>query len=91
MRLLLLERIDPFDGREEADASAVILDGLHTDGEPRSNVETILLARPDVVLTMHREARGVPTIFLAWREPEDVKACMTLLGEVFAKPHIAAR
>ena len=35
---------------------------------------------------MHREsvgaleARGVKVIFLAWREPEDVKACMTILG-----------
>jgi iron complex transport system substrate-binding protein len=61
------------------------------------NVEAILLARPDVVLTMHREsiapleARGVRVIFLAWREPEDVKACMTILGEVFGKPEVAAR
>ena len=61
------------------------------------NVEAILLARPDVVLTMHREsvgpleARGVKVIFLAWREPEDVKACMTILGEVFDKPEVAAR
>jgi iron complex transport system substrate-binding protein len=61
------------------------------------NVEAILLARPDVVLTMHREsvapleARGVNVIFLAWRAPEDVKACMTLLGEVFGKPEVAAR
>ena len=50
------------------------------------NVEAILLGRPDVVLTMHREsvaplaARGVKVIFLAWREPEDVKACMTTYG-----------
>jgi iron complex transport system substrate-binding protein len=61
------------------------------------NVEAILLARPDVVLTMHREsvapleARGLKVIFLAWRAPEDVKACMTLLGEVFNKQEAAAR
>jgi iron complex transport system substrate-binding protein len=60
------------------------------------NVEAILLARPDVVLTMHRESvellaqRGVPVVFLAWRRPEDVKACMTVLGEVFGKPERAA-
>jgi len=60
------------------------------------NVEAILLARPDVVLTMHREsldalaARGIPTIFLAWREPEDVKTCMDVLGTVFAHPERAA-
>ena len=56
------------------------------------NVEAILLARPDVVLTMHRESiallegRGIPVVFLAWQKPEDVKACMAVLGEVFAKP-----
>jgi iron complex transport system substrate-binding protein len=60
------------------------------------NVEAILLARPDLVLTMHREhvglleSRGIPTVYLAWREPEDVKACMALLGEVFGKPERAA-
>src|SRR5690606_39487691 len=32
LRLLLLERIDQFDGREEANASAVVLDRLHADG-----------------------------------------------------------
>ena len=61
------------------------------------NVEALLQARPDVVLTMHRDsvdrlaALGIPVIYLAWREPEDVKACMTLLGQVFAKPEVAER
>jgi iron complex transport system substrate-binding protein len=61
------------------------------------NLEAILLARPDVVLTMHRasvdllESNNIPTIFLAWREPEDVKACMTLLGDIFRKPAAAER
>jgi iron complex transport system substrate-binding protein len=61
------------------------------------NVEAILLARPDVVLTMHRESvaplerRGIAVVFLAWRAPEDVKACMTLLGEVFGRQEAAAR
>jgi iron complex transport system substrate-binding protein len=61
------------------------------------NLEAILLAAPDVVLTMHRasvdllKGTGIPTIFLSWREPEDVKACMTLLGDVFGKPEVAAR
>lgn len=58
-------------------------------------VEAILKARPDVVLTLHREAvdrlaaLDLRVIYLAWREPEDVKACMTLLGEVFGKPQVA--
>ena len=61
------------------------------------NLEAILAARPDVVLTMHPEsldrlaALGIPTVYLAWREPEDVKACMTLLGQVFGKPEVAQR
>ena len=60
------------------------------------NVEAILLARPDVVLTMHRESiallegRGIPVVFLAWQKPEDVKACMAVLGDVFGKPDRAA-
>ncbi len=60
------------------------------------NVEAILLAKPDVVLTMHRESvgplesRGVPTIFLSWQEPEDVKRCMAVMGEAYGKPDRAA-
>ena len=60
------------------------------------NVEAILLARPDVVLTMHRDSieplasRGIAVVFLAWRKPEDVKTCMAVLGEVFANPARAA-
>ena len=67
----------------------------HTNREPK--LEAILLAKPDVVLTMHRasvdllEQNRIPTVFLAWREPEDVKACMTILGDVFHKPAVAAR
>jgi iron complex transport system substrate-binding protein len=61
------------------------------------NMEAILLAKPDVVLTMHRasvdllEQNSIPTIFLAWREPEDVKACIALLGGIFHKPVVAER
>jgi iron complex transport system substrate-binding protein len=61
--------------------------------EPR--VEAILEARPDVVLTLHRDAvdrlagLGLAVVYLAWREPEDVKACMALMGEVFGKPQRA--
>jgi len=57
--------------------------------------EAILAASPDVVLTLHREAVdrladfGIPVVYLAWREPEDVKACMRLMGEVFSKPQVA--
>ena len=59
------------------------------------NVEAILLAKPDIILTMQRESvdilasRGIPVVFLAWRKPDDVKSCMTVLGKVFAKPERA--
>jgi iron complex transport system substrate-binding protein len=58
-------------------------------------VEAILNARPDVVLTLHREAvdrlaaLGLRVVYLSWREPEDVKACMALMGAVFGKPQVA--
>lgn len=61
------------------------------------NLEALLQAKPDLVLTMHREsldritALGIPVVFLAWREPEDVKACMSLLGDVFGKPEVGQR
>jgi iron complex transport system substrate-binding protein len=61
------------------------------------NVEAILLAKPDVVLTMHREhvdtlaSRGVPVVFLSWQQPEDVKECMTVLGQVYGKAERAVR
>lgn len=61
------------------------------------NLEALLAAKPDVVITMHREsvervaALGIPVVFLAWREAEDVKPCMTVLGQVFGKPEVAQR
>jgi iron complex transport system substrate-binding protein len=61
------------------------------------NVEAIMLAKPDVVLTMHREhvdalaSRGVSVVFLSWQQPEDVKQCMAVLGEVYGKPERAER
>lgn len=57
--------------------------------------EAILAASPDVVLTLHREAvdrlaaLDIPVVYLAWREPDDVKACMRLMGDVFSKPQVA--
>ncbi len=59
------------------------------------NLEALLQGKPDLVLTMQREslerlaALGIPVVYLAWREPEDVKACMRLLGDVFGKPAVA--
>jgi iron complex transport system substrate-binding protein len=58
-------------------------------------VEGLLEARPDIVLTMDRQtidlvARAhTPAVFLAWRQPEDVKTVMRLLGQIYDKAEAA--
>lgn len=55
------------------------------------NIEELLKASPDVVFTMDKgnievmEKAGLPVVFLSWREPEDVKKVMQLLGDIFDK------
>ena len=50
------------------------------------NLEAILLARPDVVLTMHRASvdllkpTGIPAIFLAWRSSPNLNSRSASLG-----------
>ncbi|MGC4085583.1 MAG: ABC transporter substrate-binding protein [Vicinamibacterales bacterium] len=60
------------------------------------DLERLNTAAPDLALTMDREtadilARGssIPTVVLAWRQPDDVESVMRLLGEVFDKPDVA--
>ena len=59
------------------------------------SVESVVSAAPDVVLTMDRRTvdllarTRVPVIFLSWRQPEDVKAVIRLLGELYAKSDVA--
>lgn len=54
-------------------------------------VEGLVEVKPDIVLTMDRQtielvARAhTPAVFLAWRQPEDVKAVMRLLGQIYGK------
>jgi iron complex transport system substrate-binding protein len=61
------------------------------------DIEVLLQADPDLVVTMTRPLVDVmrrhhlPVVFLAWRAPDDVKAAMRLLGEVFDKPAVAER
>ncbi|MCC7371678.1 MAG: ABC transporter substrate-binding protein [Chloroflexi bacterium] len=53
------------------------------------NVEEILKAEPDVVFTMDPprveplEKAGLRVVLLQWRDPEDVKQVMTLMGQIF--------
>lgn len=60
------------------------------DGTP--NVEEIVKANPDVVLTMLKaqaeqlEKSGVKAIVLTWQNDEDVKKVVTLLGDALGVP-----
>ena len=55
------------------------------------NLEELLKSSPDLVLTMDRESieplerNGLAVVYLSWRQPEDVKRLMRLLGEVLNK------
>ncbi len=66
------------------------------DANRAPNVEAVLKAQPDVAITLDRTSvepmatSGVPTLFLAWREPEDVKTVMALLGEILDRKEQAA-
>jgi len=59
------------------------------------SLEALAAAAPDVVLTMDArtvdlaQRAHVAAVFLSWRQPEDVKAVMRLLGELYAKPAAA--
>jgi iron complex transport system substrate-binding protein len=54
-------------------------------------IEGVVQTSPDIVLTMDRstvdlmERVGIPTIFLSWRQPDDVKDVMRLLGKLYQR------
>lgn len=62
-----------------------------------ANLEALLQLAPDAVLTMDRanadsmRLAGIPALYLAWRQPEDVKTVVRLLGQLFNKPEAAER
>lgn len=55
------------------------------------SVESLMTLRPDVVFTMDKptaellERKGVTAVVLAWRDDQDVKAAIALLGKVFER------
>jgi iron complex transport system substrate-binding protein len=59
------------------------------------NVEGVIEAAPDVVLTMDLttvdllKRTHVPTLYLSWQKPDDVKAVMRLLGLLYGKQSAA--
>lgn len=58
-------------------------------------IEGLVETKPDLVLTMDRQTVNLvarahtPAVFLAWRQPEDVKAVMRLLGQIYGKAEAA--
>lgn len=66
------------------------------DANRAPNIEAVLNAKPDLAITLDRTSvdplveNSVPTLFLAWREPEDVKKVVALLGEALDQPEQAA-
>ena len=70
---------------------------LQGSGGGHFDIEALLKARPDVILAMDRlttdslERRGFAVVFLLWRQPEDVKALMRLVGEVLNREDAAAQ
>lgn len=59
------------------------------------NIEGVIEAAPDVVLTMDRTTidllgrSNIPVLYLSWQKPDDVKAVMRLLGELYGKQESA--
>jgi len=70
-------------------------DMQNPDHSPR--LEALLHAQPDVVLTMSRQTAdlvqetGLSAVYLAWRNPQEVKRSVTLLATLLARPDHAAR
>lgn len=59
------------------------------------DIEVLLRLRPDLVLTMDKgmaetlERKGFSVLVLTWRNPEDLKTTMVLLGKVFQRENEA--
>ncbi len=66
------------------------------DAEGNPDLEAILTLAPDVALTFGRdvadllEANGIPTVVLRVQTPDEVKATVALLGEMFGNDTIGA-
>lgn len=61
------------------------------------DMEALIRAAPDVVLTMERAGAqrlrraGIPALYLSWRQPEDAKAAVRLLGELLGRQSATER
>lgn len=60
-------------------------------------IENILAAKPDVIFTMTKntatmlQGRGISVVYLEWRDTDDVKEAVTLVGEVLGQQELATK
>ena len=60
-------------------------------------MEVVLANRPDVCLTMFKEdvdilqGRGLDAVYLSWKNADDAKNCINLLGVILNKQDVAAK
>ena len=65
------------------------------DASREIQMETVLEVNPDLCLVMSKETvtlleeQGLTVVYIEWNELEDVKECVTLLGEVLNKQDVA--
>lgn len=66
------------------------------DASREVQMEKVLQAKPDLCLAMDKAvveqlaAQGLSVLYICWDKPEDVKTCITLLGEALDKQDVAA-
>lgn len=66
------------------------------DASREIQMEKVLQVKPDLCLTMDKAtvdllaAQGLNVLYISWDKPEDVKTCISLLGEALNKQDVAS-
>lgn len=59
-------------------------------------IEEVLKAAPDISFCMTKEtatlleSKGLPVVYVEWKDLDDIPTCINLLGEVLGKPDVAS-
>ncbi|MDR1083271.1 MAG: ABC transporter substrate-binding protein [Deltaproteobacteria bacterium] len=84
--------------RYQLEFAPQIKDGPLFEGTNRDLlIENVLLAKPDISLTMSREIAerlekmNIPCVYLEWKDVYDIKAAVELMGRILNKPESARR
>ncbi|MDR1530143.1 MAG: ABC transporter substrate-binding protein [Burkholderiales bacterium] len=60
-------------------------------------IENIIITKPDVILTMSKETAeqvektGLPCVYLEWKDVNDIKAAVLLMGQILNKQEMAKK